>query len=244
MLTCYIIDDEMHAIRGLIAYLEKTPFLQLAGYNNDPLKALSYFTETGQYPDITFLDIDMPNLSGLELAALLKGKTAIVFTTAHTDFALTAFDLEIHDYLLKPFPYHRFLKCVEKLSRQLMPPAPKVPDQEAEFFYIQTEGKGKVIKLNFQNIRFIEGQKNYVSITTDTKTHLTYLTLSELEEKLPACFIRVGKSIIVNVNHISHLEGNTVYLEGVKDPFAIGASYRETFFRHVKEHLIKTKRNP
>src|ERR1043165_4695331 len=120
MLTCYIIDDELHAIKSLLAYIEKTPSLQLIGYSENPLHALSQFQEKNEYADITFLDIDMPQLSGIELSSMLKGKTAIVFTTAHTNFAIEAFELEVSDYLLKPFSYERFLKCVHKINELLI----------------------------------------------------------------------------------------------------------------------------
>ncbi|MGZ5221246.1 MAG: LytR/AlgR family response regulator transcription factor, partial [Chitinophagaceae bacterium] len=165
MLTCYIIDDEPHAIRSLQAYIDKTPLLQLSGYNEDPLAALAHFQQTNEYADITFLDIDMSGISGIELSSILKGKTAIVFTTAHPDFAIEAFELEISDYLLKPFSYERFIKSVYKINDLIEQRKARARSVVEDFFYIQTEAKGKLVKVYFKDIFYVESQKNYVSIS-------------------------------------------------------------------------------
>lgn len=242
MLTCYIIDDEFHAIKSLLAYIEKTPLLQVIGYNENPLEALTHFQQTSEYPDITFLDIDMPQITGIELSAILKAKTTIVFTTAHPTFAIEAFELDISDYLLKPFSYERFIKCVYKINDKLLEKRNK-KETIGSFFYIQAEGKGKFIKVCFEDILFIESQKNYLSIVTPGKKYLTYLTLAEIEEKLPTSFMRINKSIIINTDKISHLEGNEVFLQAMKGTFTVSATYKDAFTTHMKKHLIKTKRS-
>jgi DNA-binding LytR/AlgR family response regulator len=242
MLTCYIIDDEPHAIKTLQAYIGKTPWLQLIGSNQRPLEAVSHFQDTNEYADITFLDIDMPEISGIELSSILQRKTAIVFTTAHTDFAIKAFEMEASDYLLKPFSYQRFLKCADKLNSLISQKRDKNKKAIDDFFYIQAEGKGKLIKLSFRDIIYLESQKNYLSIVTAQKKWLTYLTLTEIQEKLPPAFLRINKSFIVNTDKITHIEGNEIFLLNVKESFPIGASYKEAFSLHMKEHLLKTKR--
>jgi len=239
MLTCYIIDDEAHAIKSLISHIEKMSLLQLIGYNQDPLKALSEFEGKKQYPDITFLDIDMPQISGIELSAILKDKTSVVLTTAHPHFAVDAFEIDVSDYLLKPIPFHRFLKCVHKINDRI---AEKKQKEADNFFYIQSEGKGKLIKIFFDEVLFVESQKNYVSIATKDKKHLTYLTLAEIENKLPPSFMRINKSFIVHTGKITHVEGNEIFLENLKTSFVIGASYKEKFVLYMKEHLVKTRR--
>ena len=239
MLTCYIIDDEQHAIKSMLVYIEKTSLLKVVGYHQNPLEALSHFQETNSYPDITFLDIDMPQMSGIELSTFLKGKTAIVFTTAHPNFAIDAFEMDISDYLLKPVSFQRFLKCIGKISDRI---AEKNKKETDRFFYIQTEGKGKLIKISFDDVLFIESQKNYISIITVDKKHLTYLTLTEIEEMLPPFFMRVSKSFIINTHKITHIEGNEIFLHGVKTSFVIGSSYKESFVNYMKDHLMKTKR--
>lgn len=242
MLTCYVIDDEPHAIRSLLAYIEKTPLLQVTGTNENPLAALSHFQETNEYPDITFLDIDMSGISGIELSSILKGKTAIVFTTAHPDFAIEAFEMEISDYLLKPFSYERFVKCVYKINDLIEQRKSRNKTAVEDFFYIQTEAKGKLVKVSFSDIFYVESQKNYVSIALQGKKYLTYLTLAEIEDKLPASFLRISKSFIINTDKISHLEGNQIFLQNFKEGFVLSPTYKDSFSTYMKEHLIKTKR--
>lgn len=241
MLTCFVIDDEPHAIKSLTAYINRTPVLELIGSSQDPLDALSVLQKHNKYPDITFLDIEMPQLSGIELGAILKDKTAVVFTTAHPNFAVQAFELDISDYLLKPISFERFLKCITKISDRILE---KRKNQVHDpFFYIQTETKGKLIKIQYDEIIYIQSQKNYLSIATKHKKHLTYLTLSEIEEKLPPSFLRVSKSFIVNTDKISRLEGDELFLEGELNAITVGTSYKESFTAFMKEHIIKTKRS-
>lgn len=243
MLTCYVIDDELHAIKSLIAYIEKTSLLQLIGYQENPVEALSMFQNTGVFPDILFLDVDMPQLSGIELASIITGKTSIVLTTAHPNFALEAFEMEISDYLLKPISFARFLKCINKLNDKFVDGKGKEQEVAADFVYIQTEGKGKYIRLFFHDIIMVESQKNYIAITTPERKHLTYLTLTEFEEKLPAAFLRINKSYVINTNKISHIEGKEVFLVNQKESIPLGVSYKETFLNYMKTHLAKTKRS-
>ena len=106
----------------------------------------------------------------------------------------------------------------------------------------QAEGKGKLIKILFKDIGYVISQKNYLSIVTQEKKYLTYLTLTEIEEKLPPSFLRINKSYIINTNKIRHVEGNEIFLINIKEGFTIGSSYKDAFSNHLKEHLIKTKR--
>jgi len=244
MKTCYIIDDESHAISNLQGYIEKTPGLELIGYNQNPLEALAGFQENDSYADITFLDIDMPQISGIEMSAMLQKKTTIVFTTAFPNFAIDAFDLDVSDFLLKPFSYERFLKCIHKITQIIQKKKSYAPEASEDYFFIQTDGKGKVTKLFYKDLLYIESQKNYVAIVTTQKKILTYLTLSEIEEKLAAHpFLRIHKSYIINTEKISHVEGNDIFLFDLKQNFPIGISYRDAFFNYMKEKLIKTKRS-
>lgn len=240
MLSCYVIDDEPHAIKSLVSYIGRTPLLQLTGTSENPLEALALFQEKKQYPDITFLDIEMPQLSGIELSGMLRDKTAIVFTTAHPNFAIEAFEMEVSDYLLKPFSFERFLKCVNKINERISEKNKKAATDD--FFYIQSESKGKFIKLLFDEILYIQSQKNYLWVVTPEKRHLTYLTLGEIEEKFPLSFLRISKSFIVNTDKITRLEGDEVYLEQEKEALTIGSSYKEPFAEFMRTHLIKTKR--
>ena len=241
MLTCYIIDDELPAIKSLLNYIEKTPQLNCIGSETRPAAALAWFQENAIYPDILFLDIEMPEINGIELAGLLQNKTHIVLTTGHPGFALDAFELQVSDYLLKPFSYSRFLKCVQKLQGALIDKSIKA-NESVDSFFIQAEGKGKLIRIFYAEVLYAESQKNYLSIVTRNKKYLTYLTLTEIEERLPDAFIRINKSTIINAEKISHIEGNEIYLADIRENFVLSNTYKESFNNYIKDRVIKTKR--
>ena len=243
-LGCYIVDDEIHAIKVLSRYIDKTPGLFLVGSDTDPLKAWSSIDNKSVNPDIAFLDIDMPQLSGTELADLIRHRTEIVFTTAHPDYAIRAFESDALDYLLKPVTYERFLKTISKAKDKLFK---KQIDQSInleEDFYIKSEAKGKMIKVKYNDIYYIEAKANYLKIYLDKESYMTYLTMKELEEKLPPKkFIRVHKSFIINIQKIMALETNQILLEN-KNTVVIGRSYRSSLLSVINPRLIRSKRMP
>ena len=147
-LTCYIVDDESHSIEILKSFIEKTPGLELAGSSTDPLFALNEVMVAGP-PDITFLDVDMPELSGLELAGLINEYTKVVFTTSFPEYAIDAFEIDAEDYLLKPIAYERFLKSIKKVKKNMLEKSPG-NDQPDDFFLIKSEIKGKM-RVKFLN---------------------------------------------------------------------------------------------
>ena len=244
MITCYIIDDEVHAIEVLSRYITQTPGLQLAGSSTNPLEALQLFRET-KYADITFIDVDMPQLSGIELGELLQDKTSIAFVTAYDKFAIRAFEQNAVDYILKPIMYERFLKCINKLnSRTIKNTVPEDDNNQRGHFYIQYEMKGKIVKIEYNDVIYIEALKNYVIIHTHTSNYITYLTMKEMEENLPSSlFMRVHKSYIINVDKVITIDGNNIQLKEKKE-LVIGASYKDLFLNTLKEKLIRTKRSP
>jgi DNA-binding LytR/AlgR family response regulator len=241
-MTCYVIDDEMHAIKSLMTLIEKTPEITCVGFQQNALQALKTLGQSASFPDITFLDIDMPEISGLDVSLQLTSKTRIVFTTAHPNFAVQAFELGIEDYLLKPISYQRFIKCIHRL-RETASGKEKPHNARQDFFYIQTEGKGKVIKLYFSQILYIVSQKNYVQFVTDDNKYLTYLTLTEVEDKLPDTFLRISKSYIVNTTMISQIEGNEVFVSGFNDSFVVGPSYKAAFQAYLNDYYFRSKRS-
>jgi DNA-binding LytR/AlgR family response regulator len=243
MISCYIIDDESHAIETISAYITKTPDFEILGSHDNPLEALAFFKKTNTYADITFLDIDMPQISGIEVSSILKGHTKIIFTTAFPNFALDAFELDVNDFLLKPFSYERFLKSIYKVQDLLKLEKNATNKNYNNYLFIQTEGKGKMVKIYNNEILYIESQKNYLSIATVEKKVLTYLTLSEIGQRLSSAFIRIHKSYIINADKISHIEGNDVFLHGLKESFPIGISYKSILAQYVKDYVVKTNRS-
>ncbi|MBS1533106.1 MAG: response regulator transcription factor [Bacteroidetes bacterium] len=240
-LRCYIVDNEDHAISLLTKHINKTPGLELVGSDTNPLEALEKITSGSIKADVCFLDIEMPQLSGLELAALIQRDTHVIFTTAHEQFALKAFDTDVIDYLLKPFEYPRFLKAIQKVQK-LVADAPNTG--ERTFIFIQSETKGKLIKVLFENIFFIEGAQNYLRIMLDDGGHLTYLSLKEMEDILPkTMFMRIHKSYIINLDKVSSVEGGMVHLNN-EAAIQLGSTYKKDFLERINDFLIRSNRLP
>lgn len=241
MKTCFIVDDEAHAIEVLARYVQKTPGLDLIGSEENPLLALEAISSGRVSPYITFVDVDMPQLSGLNLAGLISSHTHVIFTTAFPDYALQAFDKDATDYLLKPISYERFLRSIQKIpaftSRNT------VPYEEERYFFIKTETKGKLARVDFEDITHIEALQNYVKIHMGAGTPtITYLTMKEIERDLPSSmFIRVHKSFIVNKTKVRGIEGNTITLDD-KSSLPLGASYRNAFLERINRKLWKSNR--
>ncbi|HWZ16077.1 MAG TPA: LytTR family DNA-binding domain-containing protein [Mucilaginibacter sp.] len=237
MITCYVVDDEYHAIEILCDIIENIPGLQLLGHTTNPLNALEFIT-TQVPPDLTFADINMPEMTGIEFAALVNDYTTVVFTTAYDHFAVEAFEKEAFDYLLKPVTRERFLKCLTKYRKGHKP---NIQAKE-EYFYIKGDIKGKMIRVITADIMYIEGALNYVIIhMADGKHEITYLTMGELQNQLSGHFLRVHRSFIVNSDKIKTVGGNSIVLDD-KTVLSIGTVYKNDVFDSLNRRLIKTKR--
>ncbi|KYP13653.1 response regulator transcription factor, partial [Flavihumibacter sp. CACIAM 22H1] len=204
-ITCLITDDEPLARKGLRGYIEKIDFLQLAGECEDAV-SLNNFLATNQV-DLLFLDIEMPYISGIEFVQSINHPPKIIFTTAYEKYALKGFDLDALDYLIKPIPFERFLKACNK-ARDFFELQQKTP--LTNDFFIKTEGRYQ--KLAWNEILVMEALENYIGIHTETGKHLVHMTMKQALEKLPAQFIQVHKSSIVNMDKISGITGNSIQL--------------------------------
>jgi DNA-binding LytR/AlgR family response regulator len=239
--TCYIIDDESDAIALLKEYIGQTPGLELIGSNQNPLAALDELTSKNA-PDITFMDVDMRQLSGMELAGMVNLYTSIVFTTAFPEYALQAFDNEAFDYLLKPINYERFLKCIQKAKRKIKKGQEVIDQAKDDFFNIKSEIKGRMVKIGFDEVVYIEGAVNYIQIHTTDGKHMTYLTMKEIERHLPKqLFARIHRSYIVNINYVKVTERAQVRLEN-GESLIMGDHYKQDFLDFMDAHLVKTDR--
>ena len=239
-LSCYIVDDELHAIEVLVDHIGSINDFQLLGYSTNPVAGLHEVNT--KKPDVLFLDIDMPNLDGIEFRKLIKQDIRVIFTTASPDFALDAFEVSAFDYLLKPISYSRFQRAVNKLNQFVSvndQPEIKLKD---DFFFIKCENKGKVVKVNFDDIMYVESNSNYVIVSTKDTKYNTYLTLKEIKARLPDnSFFRIHKSFVINHTKINYIDGNQVVLTD-KSVLQLGNTYREAFFDLVNRHIIKTSR--
>lgn len=238
MLSCYIVDDEAHAVDTLASYIEKAPGLELLGSSTDPLEALDRIG-TSLHPHITFLDIDMPQLSGIDLAGLINDHTAVIFTTAFPEYAVDAFEKNARDYLLKPISFERFLNSVKKVSSLIM--TSSAADRD-DHIYIKSSIKGKVIRVNFSDILYAESIKNYMIIHTHEERMITYLTMKELENVLPAgLFFRVHKSFLVNIKEIHSASGSCIHLKN-KTEIPVGQVYRSALQDYINGKLLSSSR--
>ncbi|HEX8328330.1 MAG TPA: LytTR family DNA-binding domain-containing protein [Hymenobacter sp.] len=243
MITCFLVDDEQSAIDILRAFIDKTPFLTLVGSSSNPLEALGILQN--QPVDLLFLDIHMPQLSGLDLMRLMPGRTRVILTTAYSEFAVEGFELNVLDYLLKPIAFERFLKAAQKaLNTAIEPAARWQPEEKPDtYIFVKTESKGKMTKVDFDEIMFVEGMKNYVSINTSTERIITLLNIKDLEDRLPGKqFMRVHKSYIVSLDKIRALDGNQILLKGMKAYVPLGETYRTAFFEALQEKVMGSGR--
>ena len=240
-ISCYIIDDESEAIDILKEYIEKTPGLSLLGFSQNPVAALDEITGP-LAPDITFMDVDMRQLSGMELAGMVNLYTTVVFTTGFPEYALQAFEKEAFDYLLKPINYERFLKCIQRAKRKMHRAVSITGGLKEDFFNIKSEIKGRMVKIRFDEVIYIEGAVNYIQIHTTGSKHMTYLTMKDIEQALPKTFFaRIHRSFIVNMNFVRVIERNQLKLQ-TGEYLTMGDYYKERFLVIMDQHLVKTNR--
>ncbi|PSL23256.1 LytR/AlgR family response regulator transcription factor [Dyadobacter jiangsuensis] len=215
-LRCLIVDDEPLAHDVILRYLEDIPFLEKAGQCYLATEAFAFLNHHAV--DLIFLDIRMPKLSGLDFLRTLNQRPLVVITSAYEEHALESFELEVVDYLLKPFRFDRFLKAANRaleqhtLRRQAVAsPAPPVAAQEAEPLYIKSDKK--LVQMQLDDVYYLESLGNYVKVWGRDQFLLTQRTLGSFEEQLPAdAFIRIHKSFILNKKFVHYIEGNMIRL--------------------------------
>lgn len=199
-------------------FCSRLPNLKVVGTCKNAIEAIHFLAEN--QVDLIFLDIQMPDLSGIDLVKTLKVKPAIIFTTAYSDYAVEGFELDVTDYLVKPFSFERFIKAVNKVKS---PSEPETLVKEAEFMIVKADHK--LYKVMFKEIKYIEGLREYVAYHLKDKKIVALASLKKLEEELPTNFIRIHKSFIINADLIESISGNEIELGTVKLP--IGKSYKE-----------------
>ncbi|KIO51228.1 LytR/AlgR family response regulator transcription factor [Flavobacterium hibernum] len=230
---CIIVDDEPPATRILENYIGKVSFLENAGVFNDSLKALEFLNS---HPiDVVFLDIQMPQLTGLQLSKIISKDTKVIFTTAYPDFALEGFELNAIDYLLKPIAFERFYQAVSKLKSEAKV---EVTNQSVnEFIFIKTDGKNKFQKLFLNEILYLESLQNYVCVHTLKQQIITHSSLKNVIESLPdKDFIQIHKSFVVALKQIESTDSFSVFINSKELP--IGATFKDPFFERIDQNKI------
>jgi len=234
-MKCAVIDDEPFALELLKDYISKTPFLELGQCFSNPFKALTFLTT--EHADLIFLDINMPELTGIQLLKSLPSPPKVIFTTAYPEFAAESYDYNAIDYLLKPVKYERFLKSVNK-AVSLMKMSAEDPinnvmkAEKSEFLYIKSGTR--LIKVKKSEILYVEAAGNYMTFHTTDKKILSLLTMQEALDLLSGdMFIRIHKSFLVSLKNIEAIEKHDVIIKGKQVP--IGITYREQFLSTINK---------
>ncbi len=243
ILKCIAVDDEPLALDIIADYVAKVPFLELVKRTESAIEAMQIVQEGNI--DLVFLDIQMPELTGIQFLKIAGNKASYILTTAYSQYALESYDLNVSDYLLKPIAFDRFYKAVEKVRNQHQKQestTPAVPEPVAtpatapsiqDFIFVKTEHK--IQKIELDDILYIEGLKDYISIFTKNERVITLQNMKKMEETLPKNdFIRVHKSYIIAVDKIESIERSRIAIAGKTIP--VGDTYRDAFFK-----LIDTK---
>ncbi|WP_379964684.1 LytR/AlgR family response regulator transcription factor [Epilithonimonas sp. UC225_85] len=233
-ITCLIADDEPMALNLIESYVLKTPFLELKAKCNNAIEAMQVLEENKEI-DLFFLDIQMPDLTGLEFSKLLPQNSRVIFTTAFDQYAIDGYKVNALDYLLKPFDYNEFLNAASKArnhfeSLQSIPVSE--PKKKQEFIFVKSEYKQ--IKINFSEILYIEGLKDYVKIylKDNPKPILTLMSLKKLEEELPSDnFMRIHRSYIIGLDKIEAIERNHIVIG--KEQIVIAPNYKEALMEYI-----------
>jgi two-component system, LytTR family, response regulator len=237
MITCIAIDDEPLALKQIAGYIEKTKALNLIGRFESALKAIDFVQEN--HVDLMFVDINMPDLTGLDFVKSLNNPPKVIFTTAYSEYAIDGFRVNAIDYLLKPIGYKDFLLSVDKaktwFAKDLL--KPEQINTKNDSLFIKSEYK--IIRIKLNEIKYIEGMREYVQIhTINNPPVMTLLSMKKIEKYLPSeSFMRVHRSFIVNLKQVTTIERNRiVFDENVYIP--VSDQYKDTFRKYIDKHFL------
>ena len=248
-LRCIVVDDEPLAVKMLEGFVERTPFLELEASFNDPVEALSAIKE--RKPDLAFLDIQMPDLDGMELSRMIPADTRIIFTTAFKQYAFESYEVSALDFLLKPIRYQKFLEAAEKARewfalKEAASAAPAAavapvaaapaPAQTSTFFKVD----GALRKVEFSDILYVEGMKDYVMVflASQKQPLVTHVTMKGMEEMLPtAQFMRIHRSFIIALDKIASVSATGDVKVGDR-LLHVSDAYRDAFDSYLRDHSI------
>jgi two-component system LytT family response regulator len=237
MIRCIAIDDEPLALRQIVGYIKKTPFLELAGQCESALQAIELLENSPV--DLLFVDINMPDLSGMDFVKTLENPPKIVFVTAYSEYAVEGFRVDAVDYLLKPMSYGDFLKSANKVKSlfdAINLKSDKV-NSNNDFLFIKSEYK--ILRINFDDIKYIEGMSEYIRIhLTNGRPVMTLLSMRAVDEILPSDrFMRVHRSYIVNLSKISVIERNRIVFDG-KVYIPVSDQYKNSFQKYIDKNFL------
>ena len=241
-IKCIAIDDEPLALEQIGSYVQKTPFLELIAVCQNAYEALEVLKE--KEVDLMFIDIDMPDISGLDLVKSLVKKPQIIFTTAYSEYAFEGFQVDAIDYLLKPINYAAFLKAANKSKIWFEANSPEKAEQQpkSDRKEIFVKSNYKVVRILLADISYIESANEYIKIFLDNQEVITtFMRLKNIEELLPAGdFMRVHKSFIINLNKILAVDRNRIFIDKKKH-IPVGEQYKEIFNKYMDDTFLNEK---
>jgi len=236
MISCIAIDDEPLALRQIAEYIEKTPFLDIKATFESAIEALDFLNNNKV--DLMFVDIQMPDLSGMDLVKSLEQRPEIIFTTAFSEFAVEGFKVDALDYLLKPLDYASFLKAANKAHTHFESLRIGSENLKISSDHLFIKSEYKVIRIEIDKILYIEGMREYVRIHLEnSKPVMTLLSMKKIEQKLPSTwFMRVHRSYIVNLKKITTIERNRIIFDDVYIP--VSEQYKEKLQKYISDNFL------
>lgn len=232
-INCVIIDDEPLAIKVIQNHLQEFQNITVVATFNNPLEAIQ--TLENEEVDVIFLDINMPKMSGLDFLKNMTLKPNVIITTAYREFAADSYDLDVMDYLVKPIPFPRFLKSINKLTQKLHVNQKANTASVSEDSYIFLKVDKKLMKVKYEEILYIESLKDYIKVCTLTDNHIVHKSLTSITEELPEKnFLRIHRSYTISINKVNSMEGNSVEINNKRIP--IGRKY----INNTKQIILKT----
>lgn len=237
MIRCIAIDDEPLALKQISSYIEKTPFLELKGRFESALQAISFVQENEV--DLMFVDINMPDLSGMDFVKSLNNAPRVIFTTAYSEYALEGFKVDAVDYLLKPIGYIEFLKAAEKAKTRIQPQEGSTTEVHSNDKFLFIKSEYKILRINLDDIKYIEGMREYVRIHQHAeKAIMALMSMKKMEEFLPKTnFMRVHRSFIVNLDKITTVERNRIVFDkNVYIP--VSEQYKPKFQKYLDDNFL------
>lgn len=238
MIRCLVVDDEPLALDILEDYISKVPFLTLVKTTTSAIEGLSLVQNDAI--DLVFLDVQMPELTGIQFLKIINGKCDVILTTAYSQYAMDGYELDVVDYLLKPIAFDRFYKAAQKVlqnNNNNHIPTPDLGSNQSNHNFIFVKTEHKIQKIYLDDILYIEGLKDYISIFTKNERIITLQNMKKMEESLPAkSFTRVHKSYIIALSKIESIERNRIKIGDKIIP--IGDTYKEYFFKQIEDKNI------
>lgn len=236
MIKCVIIDDEQPAINVLKKYISRIDHLELAGVATDPIAGIELVRNCR--PDVLFLDIQMDEMSGIEVIKILGSTVQVIFCTAFSEFAVTSYDLDAVDYLMKPIAFSRFVKAINRIKSKESTEIKNI-DISDDYIFVKTEHKGKLIRISLADIDFVEARSNYIAIHRGHSKTMVYSSLRDFEQRLHSSrFIRIHKSYIIDSYKIAHVENNAILLKNRTERIPLSKTYKAGFLDQIKNRLL------